>query len=224
MWQQGEQGLAALRNDLVFKNNGKGRCSTCFKAEAAHYSEENKFCYGGWTYRGKEPGSKEELGRCITCYKEEADHYGPKNGLKYCYKVPADKHHEVREGPEGSIFVTLRRDPGGIWKAGWQDPGMPALARPHDDPLLSAVGMNPTTLPNSDALSFRCPPAFALLHSHSRSLSPASLLLHDTCLVLLLTLCSLCVHICVRISVSRRRETVKMFVPMLHHQVATIDA
>jgi len=40
----------------------------------------------------------------------------------------------------------------------------------------------------------------------------------------LVTLCSLCVHICVRISVSRRRETVKMFVPMLHHQVATIDA
>ena len=76
MWQQGEQGLAPWRRQLVFKDNGKGLCCICAKAEAAHYSEENKFCYGGWTYRGKEPGSKEELGRCITCYKEEADHFG----------------------------------------------------------------------------------------------------------------------------------------------------
>lgn len=64
-----------------------------------------------------------------------------------------EQHHEVREGPSGSIFVTLRWDPKGIFHAGYADPGMPSLAR--DDSMMGAIGMGKTTLPNSMAVGYR---------------------------------------------------------------------
>ena len=116
--------------------------------------------------------------------------------------------------------------------------------------LLSLVAMTPCCLPSACAQR-RCPitthfPSGALESSSPGRLLPAparslalplsSLLvpyllchadLRDTHLALLVCLCSLSVYITTvwgHVWPSRRLATVKMYVPMLHHQVPVLDA
>jgi hypothetical protein len=137
MWQQGEERIVELRKKVLkFTDAHGGHCQVCGKLEAHHYSAENLFCYGGMTYRGNEPGEKEEYGKCMTCYRAKEEHF---TAALFCHNLPPDKHHEVRPGPSSSVFVTLRHNPHGIFMAGWADPGIPQLMEGRDTSMFGAA-------------------------------------------------------------------------------------